>query len=368
MKNIHKSILKSIGRQALKHHIKVWLVGGCPRDEFIGKKTEDIDICFEGESAPLFDFCKKEYGAEILRFKDFGTARAVLSSGLKIDFVRCRKEIYEKPAALPKVSPSNLKDDLLRRDFTCNALALSLLPGEFLKPYDLFNSIEAIEKGYIKILHDKSFIDDPTRIFRAVRFSARFAWPLEKNTEKLLKQALKENRISLLSRTRIVNEFIKILEEPFPCAALKSAEKYALNEYIFAGLKFNKKIDLLKTLPERLALLTLLQGKNAKAFLASLPINKRDLDLSLAALRWLSSASVPLKPLAKDLIKIIKLYKPAIKSYKLKPLPIKTADLIALGFSGEKLGAALKILGRAAYQGKIPNKSMAVAYIKKRAL
>ncbi len=368
MKPKHKSILKSIGLQASKYDIKVWLVGGCPRDEFVGKKTEDIDICFEGEATPLFDLCTKEYGAEIIRFKDFGTARAIMPSGFKIDFVRCRKEVYDKPAALPKVSPSNLKDDLLRRDFTCNALALSLLPSEFLKPYDLFNSIEAIQKGYIKILHDKSFIDDPTRIFRAVRFSARFCWPLEKRTEKLLKQAIKEDRISLLSRVRIVNEFIKMLEEPSPYFALKLAQKYGLNDYLFVGLKFNKKIDLLKTLKERIAFLTLLQGKKAKAFLGSLPINKKELDLSAEVLNWYLSKAVPSKTLPKDLLKIIKLYKPSIESYKLKPLPVKSGDLIALGYKGEQLGLALKLLSKTFYQGKISTKRAALSYMKKRAI
>ena len=179
----------------------------------------------EVKNKDLRNFCPKKHGTKSTRFETFGTARANLKSGLKLDFVRCRKEVYPKPASLPQVKPSILHDDLFRRDFTANAAALSLLPSEFFKDYDLFNAKKAIKKGYIQILHSKSFIDDPTRIFRAIRFAARFNWKIEKTTLALLKKAVKENYLLLLSRARLNNELVKILEDKKQLAALKMLEK-----------------------------------------------------------------------------------------------------------------------------------------------
>ena len=357
-------VLKQIGKEAAKHNLKVWAVGGFARDRILGKHTYDIDICTEGDSAPLLKFCQKNYGAKITKFADFGTARAELSNGLKLDFVRCRKEVYSCPAALPKVSPSNLKDDLLRRDFTCNALALSILPDEFFKEYDLFESRPAIEKGYIKILHAKSFYDDPTRLFRAVRFAARFSWDIESETLKLFAAAVKQNMPALLSRKRISNELIKILKEPAPYRALKLAQKYGLTEFIFKNFKFNRKIDLLKDYKERLALLTLLQGSRAREFLSALQFDRQDCALALELLKFYQSKAAPFKALDKQMPKILKLFKPSLKPWQLKPLLLKAADIEPLGFKGPQIGLALKTLSKAQYKGRVKNKKSAFVFIK----
>ena len=364
MKKEYKFILQSIGREALRVNAKAWAVGGFARDRFIGKSTKDIDICVEGDIRALIDFCAKNYGAETKYFKAFGTARVNLACGLKLDFVRCRAELYPKPAALPKVRPGDLKGDLMRRDFTCNALALSIMPGEFFKEYDLFNSRRAISEGYIEILHDKSFEDDPTRLFRAARFSARFGWPLGKNTEKLFKKAVREKRVSLLSRQRIVNEFVKMLREKDSYKTLILADKYGLLDFVFKNLKYNAKLDIFKSVEEKLAWLSLMQGERGADFAASLLLPKETTALCFEVLKWREEKSAPAKALSKKAVKIIKLYKPAVEPFKLRPLLLKAGEAVQLGFKGAALGAALKKLAKAQYRGEIKNKKAAVSFLK----
>lgn len=367
MKQSHKRILKEIGLKAAACGLKAWAVGGCARDLLIGKHTEDIDICVEGDTSPLIMFCAEKYGAEVVRFNDFGTARVNLDCGLKLDFVRCRAEIYAEPGALPKVRPAGLKEDLFRRDFTANALALSLMPGEFFKEYDFFNSKEAVLNGYIKVLHGKSFSDDPTRLFRAVRFAARFNWKIEPFTDGLMQEAVKKGYVNLLSRQRIVHEFIKILGESRPYKALKYAAEYKLADFIFKGFKFNAKINKLKTVEEKLACLSLLQGGRGPEFEQSLLLPKKITALSLEVLKWRKSKAAPFKALSKEALRVIKLYKPGIESFKLKPILLRAEDLNELGYSGPALGAGLKALAKAQYAGKVKNREEAFTYIKRRA-
>lgn len=364
MKKNLKSVLKQIGLEAAKHNLKVWAVGGFARERILGKDTYDIDICVEGDSTPLLKFCQKVYGADMTKFKDFGTARVHLSNGLKLDFVRCRKEVYTHPAALPKVFASNIKDDLLRRDFTCNALALSLLPQEFFKEYDFFACRHAVEQGYIKILHANSFIDDPTRLFRAVRFAARFNWKIEPETLKLFKSAVGQNAPALLSQKRISNEFIKILKEAAPYNALKLAAHCGLTDFIFKNLKFNRKVNLLKDYKERLAYLALLQGKNGENFISSLQFDRQDSCLALELLKFYGAKAASLKPLPAQSIKILKLFNPSLKPWQLKPLLLKAADVAAFGFKGPEIGLALKALAKAQYQGKVKTRKSALSFVK----
>ena len=209
-------LLKELGKVAQKHNLKIWVVGGFARDFVLHKKTKDIDICAEGTISPLLTYCQKIKGAKIQKFSAFGTARVIFKDGFKLDFVCCRKEIYQNPAALPIVTKATIKEDLFRRDFTCNALALSLLPEEFFKIYDLYGALKDIKNKQISVLHSKSFEDDPTRIYRAFRFASRLNFKFSKETEKLLKTAISKKYISLLSPVRRTNEIIKFLEEKQP--------------------------------------------------------------------------------------------------------------------------------------------------------
>lgn len=356
-------ILKEIGQYAAEKRLPLWAVGGFVRDFYLGKKTYDIDICVEGKIDDLLSFCRKKYGAKITRFETFGTARANLANGLKLDFVRCRKEVYPKPAALPQVKPSDLKDDLFRRDFTANAAALSLLPGEFFKSYDFFEAQKAIKKGYIKILHDKSFIDDPTRIFRAIRFAARFNWKIEKSTLALLKKAVKENYLLLLSRARLNHEFIKILEEKKPLAALKMLKKFDILKYYSENLKISKNIEKVSTLAERLALLAFYSRD--EILLKNLTLPRVIYMQAEEDFKLLKNQKAVNFELSTEQKKLLRLYYPRLKPCALKKCFIQGAWLKEHGISGARIGQMLEIAAQNQFKGLYTNRAQAQKFFLK---
>jgi tRNA nucleotidyltransferase/poly(A) polymerase len=354
-----QKLLVALGRQARESGLKAWVVGGFVRDRYLGKKTCDIDICVQGSTKTLIDFCVKIYGAEAFHFNDFGTARVTFANGLKLDFVTCRREVYVKPAALPQVKPSNLADDLYRRDFTANAWALSLLPGEFMKSCDLFQSRLAIDKKTVKILHPKSFKDDPTRIFRALRFSARFGWKLESGTQKLLKVAVKGNFISLLSRERIRQELVKILEERAPLDCFRLMDKYGVTRFIYKGLKYPPAAAKVKDLRGLLTLLALTLGGRGGDFLKSLRLERGLYNECAAVVDFYNNKKALARPLSAAQRKLVKLYSPKILPYALRPLVIGGADLQKQGLSGPAISAALARVARLQFAGKIKTKKQA---------
>ncbi len=165
----------------------LYFVGGVVRDEILGVKSFDTDYCYVGNG---IEFAKKNFPENIIKInEDFGTVR-ILLDGKEIDIASTRKETYPKAGHLPKVTDIGcpLKDDLIRRDFTVNAMAKNTETGEIV---DYFGGVNDIKDKKIKILHDKSFIDDPTRIIRALKFSVRFGFELEENTKKLQDEYLK---------------------------------------------------------------------------------------------------------------------------------------------------------------------------------
>lgn len=359
----HKKILAEIGQIAAEHNIKVWAVGGFVRDLYLGKATQDIDICAEANPAPLIDFCINKYGAQVKYFNDFGTARVHLSNGLKLDFVRCRKEVYKKPAALPVVSPSDLSDDLFRRDFTCNAWALSLLPNEFLKSYDLYGSQKAIDGKYIEVLHHASFSDDPTRLFRAVRFAARFNWRLGVSTQKLLKQAVGEKLPELLSRERLSHEFTKILEEKDAFAALTLLKKYKLLAFTSPALKtIPADINKAVCARQRLAVLAL-SIKDWEAFLKSLHLPRQDFSAIKNLCDIYHSALAPMRALTAEEKAIIKLFNPSAAA-NLKPCVLSGGELVSFGLKGAAINKALTFAATAQRAGKVKTKAAALKLLK----
>jgi len=226
---------------------KAYLVGGCVRDWYLGKKCFDIDITFSDYPVDVAIFLSKKWNFEYQEFKNFLTIR-LISKTRRIDLATFRKEIYLKPASLPKVEKAlSIKEDLKRRDFTVNAIAISLNKDKYCV-VDPFYGIKDIENKKIRVLHKKSFIDDPTRIFRAIRFAKRFGWEIEENTFELIKRDKKY--IYYLSKERIRNEIIKILSEEKCYKMLCEIKKLNLlskDEFF----EFDKEIDNFKTLKER---------------------------------------------------------------------------------------------------------------------
>ena len=351
-------LLKELGQIAQKHNLKIWAVGGFARDFVLHKKTKDIDIFVEETTAPLINYCQKNKGASVQKFNNFGTARVIFKDGFKLDFVCCRKEIYPKPAVLPVVSKATIKEDLFRRDFTCNALALSLLPIEFFKIYDLYNSLKDIKNKRVSVLHAKSFEDDPTRLYRALRFAARLNFKLSKETEKLFKTALAKNYIALLTPARKTNEIIKFLEEKQPSKIFNLIKKYKAQNLICPNFKAPKNIDKFKTLEERLALLILTQ-KAPEVFLNTLQMPKNNLALTHNLLKFYKAAQAHLKPLTKQEISLIKTLTPKINKLAYTPCFIDGKTLQSMGIKGAKISEILNKIAKVQFTGKIKTKKAA---------
>lgn len=232
--------LVQIGQIAHRLGLKAYAVGGFVRDLLLQTTNFDIDIMVNGDAIPFATQAAKEFNAECKLIDRFHTAHMYLP-GMTVDFSSARKEIYEQPGALPTVSlSSNITDDLHRRDFTINAIALSISPDKPFELVDPFGGARDIERKQIKILHAKSFEDDPTRLYRALRFADRFNFNLEPTTEDLFDTAIAMNAPATVSPKRIAAEIDKCFQEKRPLTLL--------NKYQSAGLLsfFHKSFTRLK--------------------------------------------------------------------------------------------------------------------------
>lgn len=207
--------IRKIGQVADKTGMNVFLVGGFVRDLLMGYENFDLDVVVEGGAEKVGQMLKRKIGGTLAVYHKFGTVSLVIKKrSLKIDIARARKEKYKKPADLPAVSFSSLKDDLFRRDFTINAMAICVNKEDLGIFVDHYRGMDDLRKGIIRSLHDKSFIDDPTRIFRAVRFEQRFGFKIENRTMASLKQAVIKGMFAETSEQRIRDEIILLLKEP----------------------------------------------------------------------------------------------------------------------------------------------------------
>ncbi len=234
-------LLEDAGGVAGEMGCNVYMVGGSVRDLLRGEENLDIDLVVEGDA---IEFAKELAGrlkAKIRTHERFGTA-VLVTDKLKIDLATARTEYYEFPAALPKVESSSIKKDLQRRDFTINTLAVKLAPREFGKLVDFFGGRRDLRERTIRVLHDLSFIEDPTRAFRAVRFAVRFGFKLSKHTEELLKSSLKMDLFGRLSGARLYEELILSFKEADPIEVVKRLSDYGLLKVISPALKLDAEL------------------------------------------------------------------------------------------------------------------------------
>lgn len=187
-----RKILKFIGEQSGKLGYSVYLVGGPVRDLLLGRTSQDIDIVCVGDAIKLAKKFRRKVKGKLIYHHDFPNATVKFRGG-KIDFVTARREKYPRgKVGLPKVEKTDdIIVDLKRRDFTFNAIACDLIPTNFCDLIDPFGGLKDCEKRLIRILHPDSFKEDPTRIFRAIRFKMKLEFNLEHDTEKYLKRDLK---------------------------------------------------------------------------------------------------------------------------------------------------------------------------------
>ncbi len=231
-------IAKSLGYSA-------YVVGGFVRDLLMGTKNLDIDIVIEGSGIHFAEKLKEEYNGIIKSHYKFGTAVIILPDGFRIDVATARTEFYEYPTALPKVEASSIKYDLYRRDFTINALAIKLNPDGFGNLVDFFGGMGDIKKGIVRVLYNLSFIDDPTRIFRAIRFEQRLHFKIDKQTKHFIDNALKLGVFDKIANQRVRDELILILSEEKPVNAVRRMDELDILTLIHPKLKFTSRIETL---------------------------------------------------------------------------------------------------------------------------
>lgn len=222
------------------------LVGGAVRDLFLSVPfSQDADVTVSGgDVLPLAQALAKKWNASFDSFPDFLTFRIKFSDGSHMDLVTCRKETYPCPAALPVVSRGTLETDLLRRDFAVNAMALCLSSERWGELVDPLKGHDDLKRKKLRVLHPKSFQDDPTRAFRAARFAARFSFALESGTARLLKESVGRGDVLELSKDRVRVELENILKEEKPSAALRLLQSWGVLEQIGEGARWS--LDLLK--------------------------------------------------------------------------------------------------------------------------
>jgi tRNA nucleotidyltransferase (CCA-adding enzyme) len=237
------ALLQTIGEVADKLSYKAYAVGGFVRDLLLKKPNLDLDVVVEGEGIEYAKKLAEKLGGRVRTHERFATAMVVLPNNFKIDIATARLEYYEYPAALPTIELSSLKLDLFRRDFTINAMAIQLNEEEFGTLNDFFNCQNDLKQKSIKVLHNLSFVEDPTRIFRAIRLEKRMDFTISRHTERLIRNAVKMKLFGKADDPRFFTEIKIILSEENPIPAIERLAEFRLFQFLWPDLKPHLKID-----------------------------------------------------------------------------------------------------------------------------
>ena len=280
-------------------HEGVYLVGGTVRDILLGEPNFDVDVAVEGDAIELARSLADALGGRVRAHRKFGTAVVLYNEGERVDVVTARTEFYDAPAALPSVEHATIREDLFRRDFTINAMAVSLKGEDFGRLVDPFGGRRDLEAKTIRVLHNLSFIDDPTRIFRAIRYESRYGFRMDDHTQRLARGTIEMGLVGDLSSARLRDELVALLEEGDAGASiLRLAELgagTAIHPHLAADEEAVRLLDRLRELNERygtgipawrlafIALARKLPPDEVYAWLRSLKVQRRDLERIAAA-------------------------------------------------------------------------------------
>lgn len=224
--NQQRRAIDLVKEVALEKECRPYLVGGPVRDILLGRAAVDIDLTLETGGSTFARAIAKRIDGRVRSFPQFLTYKVTASDFPEIDITTARKERYRQPGALPAVTAGRLKDDLLRRDFSINAIAVDVLSGAM---HDPTRGERDLEARVVRVLHEKSFLDDPTRIFRAVRLAVRLGFTVEQQTEDLMRDAIVTGALETISKERIWREvFLAMDEDEAPATLTQLSETGAL--------------------------------------------------------------------------------------------------------------------------------------------
>ena len=242
-----RRLLQEIGRVGEKKSQPVYVVGGFVRDLLIGRENLDIDIVVEGNAVDFACQLAEVWASKVQPHPQFKTATITRLDGLQLDFVSARNETYPSPGALPSVEYSTITADLCRRDFSINALAMRLQPNAFGELVDCTDGLQDLRAGRIRVLHEQSFIDDPTRIFRAIRYEGRYNFQITEIDQQRMLNAIKQGVLNLISGQRIRNEIDYILSEAAAPQMINRMDAFDLFDAIHPTWKISPNFDVLWT-------------------------------------------------------------------------------------------------------------------------
>ncbi len=228
------SVLRSISRTASRLGVEVYVVGGTVRDALTDAAPVDVDIMASRETERLVESIIGQGDASVRKATEFGTWSLTVQD-FDLDLSTARRETYERPGALPTVFPGTVDDDLARRDFTINAMAISLCEDSWGDLLDPHGGVKDLERGLIRVLHDRSFVDDATRVIRAIRYVCRHDFQLEARTGELLEQALPY--MSAISPDRVRHEFERIFNEPRAAKMVELADRLGVLSAVHPALR-----------------------------------------------------------------------------------------------------------------------------------
>ncbi len=234
-----RSLLRETGQLADRRRVRVYATGGFVRDLLIGIPNLDLDLVVEGNGIRFAKALTQRYQARVTTHDRFGTATVTLADGPTFDVATARTESYDSPAALPTVRRSSIEEDLRRRDFTINTLAIRLNTPHFGELVDHHGGRRDLKDKAIRVLHGLSFIDDPTRVFRAIRLEQRLGFQLDRNTAVLMKEAVNMKICHRLSLSRLSAEFLHVLSEREPVKTLARLADFNLLPLIHPQLKWS---------------------------------------------------------------------------------------------------------------------------------
>jgi len=339
----------------------VYLVGGTVRDILLGEPSFDVDIAVEGDAIALARQVAQALGGRVRAHEKFGTAVVLYGEGERIDVVTARTEFYDAPAALPTVEHATIREDLFRRDFTINAMAASLKGEDFGRLVDPFGGRRDLAAGVIRVLHNLSFIEDPTRIFRAIRYESRYGFRMDEHTARLARSCIEMGLVGDLSSARLRDELVALLEEgEIEHALLRLAElgaATAIHPHLAADEEAVRILGRARQLAQRyrvkvpawrLGLAVLARRMPADelySWLERLKVRRRDADQIAAAVRLAPLLAARLRDPSLTPAEVVALVEGHDPDAPL--LALATEDVPALHrYFGELRGVRLEVTGR----------------------
>jgi len=360
--------LLPIAELAKREGVELFVVGGSVRDGLLNRSTRDIDLVLESDPVAFARACERKWGGQWESFGRFGTVRMRLNDGLRLDLARARTEQYRSPAELPIVRPASIIEDLARRDFSVNAMAALLTPkglGELLDPHGGEADLKARR---LRVLHARSFQDDPTRLFRAARYAGRLGLRLEAGTRRLVDEAVAGRYPARLSRERVRQELVRLLEEKDPAAAMRLARNWGILAAVHPDFRWPSAARRVSGAMERLGVAaTAMPRGKGEEMLASLPLEKAAARQLRAALEVCQERACARAPLGEISRAVLTAAVPGLAPAALSPVLLRAADLRAAGCApGKDFSRWIAAAARAQWRGEFEDADGARNWLRRR--